>query len=149
MSQAKGNLMDSIRVLVAENDEEVGSSLAIFLASAGMTVARATADSVTVTEEAACWRPHVILINVHLLGNPWSTSVEQLKRELPGVRLVLTGPGPHAAYAQLAAALGADLYLSEALPPREWLRRLRTVVIQRANGALEEEFIPPGSCNQM
>jgi DNA-binding NarL/FixJ family response regulator len=100
-----------------------------------MTVATAIRDGLAVTEETVPWRPDIVLMNVHCVGSRSSACVEELRQRFPRVRVVLTGPEPGAAYARLAAALGADLYLSEGLPPREWLRRLRLVVTQDADEA--------------
>jgi DNA-binding NarL/FixJ family response regulator len=71
--------------------------------------------------------PQLIVLDIYLVDEDVQGLICDLRRQIPNLKVVLTGPEPEAYYAKHTAAMGADLYLSEGLQPDEWIKRLASV----------------------
>jgi DNA-binding NarL/FixJ family response regulator len=116
--------MKPVRTLLAQKSSVLRGQLAAFLARAGITDLTVASSFPELLEKAASCRPHLILLDICLVGDEFPRLLKELRQEMQQVKVVLLGPEPEPLYARHTAAMGIDLYLSDGLKPDEWIRRL-------------------------
>ena len=113
-----------MRVLIVYRHELLRDQVADLLTTAGLEVATHVKGPEEIGAKARSWKPDVILLDIQYAATALQDLLKDLKQTLPKTRWVIAGPEPHDFYARHFAALGADLYLSEAQRPQEWLREI-------------------------
>lgn len=121
--------MEPIRTALVQKSSVLRSQLADFLAEAGITDVILACDLADLRKKTSHCKPQLILLDIYLLDEDFQGLIRDLRRQIPELKVVLTGPGPEAYYAKHTAAMGADLYLTEGLQPDEWIRRLTSVAL--------------------
>lgn len=119
------------RVLVMEQEDDLRHWLGRLLAQTeGFEVVGFLGKDAELAREARRLSPHLILLDSHSASRLAPGTLASLRRDLPGVYVVLMdleeGPG----YERLAQKAGADGFLSKARVP-ESLDRLRTQLAGR------------------
>jgi two-component system response regulator CpxR len=114
------------RILLADDDVELGDLLGEFLVGEGFEVLRAT-DGVAALEAAR--RPGVdaVVLDIMMPGLSGTEVLKQLRRESDLPVLMLTARGDDLDRI-LGLELGADDYLPKPCNPRELVARLRAVL---------------------
>lgn len=119
------------RVLVMEQKEDLRHWLGRLVAQTdGFEVVGFLGQDAELSHEARRLAPHLILLDTHSAGRLAPGALANLRRDLPGVYVVLMDleEGPN--YERLAQKAGADGFLSKARVP-ESLDRLRTQLALR------------------
>jgi two-component system response regulator CpxR len=114
------------RILLADDDVELGDLLAEFLAGEGFEVQRAT-DGVSALEAARKPGLDAMVLDIMMPGMSGTEVLKQLRREsgLPVIMLTARGDDLDRI---LGLELGADDYLPKPCNPRELVARLRAVL---------------------
>jgi DNA-binding response OmpR family regulator len=112
------------RILIVDDDPQLGRSLQRVLEHAGHTCCLATDPSVA-AEAAAGFRPDAILIELQPEDNP---ALRQLRDAVGAIPFVFMA-GHHQEFAQLGALVGAsDDWLAKPAAPQEFIVRLDTAL---------------------
>lgn len=116
--------METVRTVLVQKSDVLRSQLAEFLQEAGITNVTLACDLADLRAKACQCMPQLIVLDIYLVDEDVQGLIHDLRRQIPDLKVVLTGPEPEAYYAKHTAAMGADLYLSEGLQPDEWIKRL-------------------------
>lgn len=119
------------RVLVMEQEEDLRHWLGRLLAQTdGFEVVGFLGKDAALDREARRLTPHLILLDTHSAGQLAPGTLARLRKDVPGIYVVLMDleEGPH--YERLAQKAGADGFLSKARVP-ESLDRLRAQLAMR------------------
>jgi two-component system response regulator CpxR len=114
------------RILLADDDVELGDLLGEFLVSEGFEVQRAT-DGVAALEAARQPGVDAVVLDIMMPGLSGTEVLKQLRRESDLPVLMLTARGDDLDRI-LGLELGADDYLPKPCNPRELVARLRAVL---------------------
>ena len=122
-----------MKVLMAEDLESVREHLKGLLAqSAGVQLRFVQQDAALATLSVAAWRPDVVILDVRLRGAEIQAALSALKKEWPGMRVVISAfffePHQRAAYLRD----GADFFFDKSLEWSELIAFLRTVSAAQA-----------------
>lgn len=131
---------EMLRIIIAHRNSSVRRQLGHLLEITGMSVDADVRGLSELAAKARHWRPHILLLDIKYSDGQFCSFLRILKKILPGIKLVVTGPEPEVYYARHAATLGADLYLSEGRTPNEWLERLWWLVDQVETRTAEERI---------
>ncbi len=127
------------RILLADDDVELGDLLAEFLAGEGFEVQRAT-DGVSALEAARKPGLDAVVLDIMMPGMSGTEVLKQLRRESELPVIMLTARGDDLDRI-LGLELGADDYVPKPCNPRELVARLRAVLRRSQavspNGALQ------------
>jgi DNA-binding NarL/FixJ family response regulator len=119
--------METIRTVLVQKSNVLRSQLADFLREAGITDITFAPDLADLRAKAFRCMPQLVVLDIYLVDEDFQGLILDLRRQIPELKVVLTGPEPEAYYSKHTAALGADLYLSDGLQPDEWIKRLASV----------------------
>lgn len=119
--------METVRTVLVQKSDVLRSQLADSLEEAGITNVTLACDLADLRAKACQCMPQLIVLDIYLVDEDVQGLIRDLRRQIPDLKVVLTGPEPEAYYAKHTAAMGADLYLSEGLQPDEWIKRLASV----------------------
>jgi DNA-binding NarL/FixJ family response regulator len=119
--------MKTIRTVLVQKSNVLRSQLADFLEEAGITNVTLASDLADLQTKARQCKPQLVVLDIYLVNEDFQSLILDLRRQVPELKVVLTGPEPEAYYARHTAPMGADLYLSEGLQPDEWIKRLASV----------------------
>jgi two-component system OmpR family response regulator len=124
--------MDAPRLLLIEDDPDIGALLAEFLGREGYEV-RLLADGKLVTQTIGSWRPSLMVLDVMLPGEDGLSICRRVRQQSMLPIIMLTA---RSADVDRIAGLdiGADDYLGKPFNPRELLARVRAL-LRRAQPA--------------
>lgn len=115
------------RALVVDDDPTVGEVVGAYLARAGFEVDRA-ADGATALELAAAVVPDVVVLDLMLPGVDGLEVCRRLRRDHPGVPVVMLTALGEEADRILGLEVGADDYVTKPFSPRELVLRVQAIV---------------------
>ncbi len=125
---------DAIRVLVADDHAVVREGLRTFLElQEGLEVAGEAADGEEAVREAERLRPDVVLMDLVMPRLDGVGAMRELRRRLPGVRVIVLTSYAEDDRLLPAVRAGAAGYLLKTVQPQELARAVRTA---HAGGAL-------------
>lgn len=138
------------RALVVDDDPTVGEVVGAYLARAGFEVDRA-ADGATALELAAAVVPDVVVLDLMLPGVDGLEVCRRLRRDHPGVPVVMLTALGEEADRILGLEVGADDYVTKPFSPRELVLRVQAIV-RRVQAGLNagggegvgDAVMPPG-----
>jgi CheY-like chemotaxis protein len=116
----------AIRVLYADDDESMRGLVQDALADVGMTVVLAS-DGREATELAVATSPDVIVTDLRMPDGGLEY-VARLRREVPGIPVILVTAFGAAGVRMCAAELGVSALLSKPVPMRELADAVRRAV---------------------
>jgi len=116
------------RVLIADDHAIFRTALrAILESKAGMEVVAEAADSYEAVELARKLRPDVLLLDLSMPGRPGLEAVEEVRRLVPGVRILMLTAHPEDQYALRCLKAGADGYLVKGAAFEQIIEAIRKV----------------------
>ncbi|MEO7070618.1 MAG: response regulator transcription factor [Nostocoides sp.] len=121
------------RALVVDDDHTVGDIVEAYLKRAGFEVHRA-ADGATALHLADRVAPDVVVLDLMLPGVDGLEVCRRLRRDHPGVPVVMLTALGEEADRILGLEVGADDYVTKPFSPRELVLRVQAIV-RRSSGA--------------
>lgn len=119
-----------VRVLVADDHVLVRQGLELALSSTpGLTVCGSAPDGVEAVRQALEQHPDVVVLDVSMPGGDGLSAARELRRLLPGLRIVVLTWMAGSRRAALEA--GADLFLLKDVAPAVLVERIRTLGAHR------------------
>jgi DNA-binding NarL/FixJ family response regulator len=115
-----------LRVLVADNDERVRSSLQLLLQQEPGLVIGQCSDLDGLLIQLKEFKPDLLLLDWELRGRPVTALLFAANRTEFRPKIIVLSGRPESEQAALAA--GADAFVSKADPPERLLRTLRNLV---------------------
>ena len=116
-----------VRVLVAENDERVRSSLRTLLEQEPVDIVlRESSDLEGFVTEAGPFRPDLVLLDWELPGRPAAALLYALRGPSAGPRVIVLSRRPESEPAALS--IGADAFVSKGEAPDRLLTAFRQLV---------------------
>ncbi len=119
------------RVLVVDDEQEMRRALRAGLGYAGFDV-RAVATGEEALEQAAAWRPDVVLLDLGLPGMNGFEVLERLRRRGDRAAVIVVSVMPGERDKVRALDLGADDYVVKPFGMQELLARVRAVLRRQA-----------------
>ncbi len=119
------DLIDALRILLIEDDEEVGQTLVRTLERSGMQTAWATTGTEGLRLRT-CFHPDVTLVDLNLPDTDGISLVSWLSQRGNCGIILISGAGGEADRV-VGLELGADDFITKPANPREMLARIRAV----------------------
>lgn len=125
----------SKRVLIADDEENIVTSLEFLLKRAGFEVSIA-ADGNEALARAEADRPHLVLLDIMMPGCNGYEVCQRLRArpELADMRIVMLTARGREAEAAKGLALGADEYITKPFSTRELVARVRALLDEDGEG---------------
>jgi DNA-binding NarL/FixJ family response regulator len=114
-----------IRLLIADDHEVVRSGLVALLADDDIEIIGSAATGAKTIELAHKLRPDVVLLDIRMPDTDGLSALEQLKRELPHLRVLILSTYDNPTYVSRALQLGASGYMLKGVGRDELLRSIR------------------------
>jgi DNA-binding NarL/FixJ family response regulator len=121
--------MDTIRVLIADDQSLFVESLATFLHNYAedIEVVGLAKNGVEALEKAALLHPDIVLMDVHMPVMDGVEATGRLVKEQPGVRIIMLSTYDEDEYVRNALNLGAAGYLLKDISPTELIASIRAL----------------------
>ena len=117
---------DPIKILIAEDNEDLRSTMVLLLAGEEDLRCVAETDELgKIAALAAATAPQVIILDIELKGRSSLLALPQLKREFPSVRFLVYSGHALPAFMQAARDAGASEYLLKSGDPYELIDAVR------------------------
>lgn len=131
--------MNRVRVILAEDHELVGQSLAAMLRPT-YDVQAIVPDGNEVIDTVRRYLPDLLLLDLTLPGRPGLDLLPDLIREFPKLRILVVTMHASPVYLELAMSLGAHGFVPKNANVREFRRAIRQVL--RGNQYLSPRILP-------
>jgi DNA-binding NarL/FixJ family response regulator len=121
--------MDSIRVLIADDQSLFLESLSTFLHNYAedIEVVGLAKNGVEVLEKAAELHPDIVLMDVHMPVMDGVEATGRLNKSQPGVKILILSTYDEDEYVRKALSLGAAGYLLKDISPTELIASIRAL----------------------
>ena len=120
------NLPGPIKILIAEDNEDLRATMLALLGSeADVLCVAETDDLLQVAPLAAATDPHVIVLDIELKGQSSLSRLAQLRRELPSAHFVIYSGHGLPELVDAAMAAGACEYVLKSGDPDELVQAIR------------------------
>jgi hypothetical protein len=116
--------MNLMRIIIAHRTGSLSRQLVYYLAISGLAEAIDVHSLEELERKAIKWNPNVVLIDIYFVQKNLPGVFKRMRELRPGAKLMLMGPGPQVDFGEYAEAVEADYYLSDMLPPVQWLKSL-------------------------
>lgn len=121
-----------LKILIADDHPIVRQGLRqIVSETADMEVSGEASTGDEVTDKTLTDCCDVLLLDIMMPGKNWLDIIKQLKRESPGLPVLVLSIHDEVQYAVWAVRAGASGYLTKSSAPNELVRAIRTVVMGR------------------
>ncbi|MHB1033334.1 MAG: response regulator [Pirellulales bacterium] len=101
----------SIKLLIADDHEVVRSGLVNLLADSDIEIVAQAANGLEAVKLAHEHEPDVVLLDIRMADGDGLAALEQFRRELPQIRVVMLSTYDNPTYIARAVALGASDYV--------------------------------------
>ena len=117
--------VSSCRVYICDDSPEYRMLLRMVLADAGAEIVGESADGRDCIAGVAATRPSILLLDLNMPGVGGLEALPQLRKALPGVKIVVLTTSKAVESEQAAMDLGADAYVSKPIDATSVPRLLR------------------------
>lgn len=121
--------MTTVRVMIADDNELAREATRTLLSrDPAFEVVAEAVDGNEAIDMAAQFRPDLVLMDLNMPGCDGIVATRLIKRQLPGVIVVMLTVSNDATDLFAAIQSGAQGYLVKSLHPQDWLEYLKTLV---------------------
>jgi len=139
--------MDMSKLLLVEDEPDIGALLAEFLAREGFDV-RVLPDGKQVTQTIDGWRPDLMVLDIMLPGEDGLSICRRVRQQSAIPIIMLTAKSADAEKI-VGLESGADDYLGKPFNPRELLARIRAQLRRSAMAGVAEGSIRRKRCGEV
>lgn len=139
--------MDMSKLLLVEDEPDIGALLAEFLAREGFDV-RVLPDGKQVTQTIDGWRPDLMVLDIMLPGEDGLSICRRVRQQSAIPIIMLTAKSADAEKI-VGLESGADDYLGKPFNPRELLARIRAQLRRSAMAGVAEGSIRRKCCGEI
>ena len=139
--------MDMSKLLLVEDEPDIGALLAEFLAREGFEV-RVLPDGKQVTQTIDGWRPDLMVLDLMLPGEDGLSICRRVRQQSAIPIIMLTAKSADAEKI-VGLETGADDYLGKPFNPRELLARIRAQLRRAAMAGIAEASIRRKRCGEV
>jgi DNA-binding NarL/FixJ family response regulator len=119
---------DPIRILLADDDDEVRAALGDYLESEGFQVIASVSDGLQAFEQAAWLRPDLVLMDLHMPNMDGIAATSIIKAHAPKVPVVVLTAFAERDNRWASQLAGAASFLDKSTPMPELVEALRAAV---------------------
>jgi len=127
------------RILVVEDDRAVQRALKRLFEAEGYAV-QTVSDGTLAVEMFRTSPPSAVVLDLRLPGTPGRDVCSELKKQSPGVPVIVLSAASDVSDKVLLLELGADDYVTKPFSPRELLARVRAALRRSTRPTTAEKF---------